>query len=129
MKDKTMSVGEKIKYKRIEQGLTLEELGQRVGLATQTMWKYENNKTKNIGKDTLAKIASVLHCDVLWLWGIIETDDNTTESIIEGIVNDHMFITQLQNLCNKWNNIGAKFDTEDYEDILEYIKFKAMQKG
>lgn len=53
-------IANKIKARRLELGLTLEEVGQAVGVGKSTVRKWENGMIKNMGRDKVAALASVL---------------------------------------------------------------------
>lgn len=53
-------IANKIKARRLELGLTLEEVGQAVGVGKSTVRKWENGMIKNMGRDKVAALANVL---------------------------------------------------------------------
>lgn len=53
-------VAKKICERRKELGLTLEEVGQAVGVGKSTVRKWENGLIKNMGRDKIARLAAVL---------------------------------------------------------------------
>ena len=53
-------IGKKIYSRRKELGLTLEEVGQAVGVGKSTVRKWENGMIKNMGRDKIAALARVL---------------------------------------------------------------------
>ena len=55
-----MTVGEYIKTRREECGLTQESLARACGVTMMTIWKLESGKTKAPTVDTLSKIADAL---------------------------------------------------------------------
>jgi len=56
-------IANKIKARRQELGLTLEEVGQAVGVGKSTVRKWENGMIKNMGRDKIAALARVLQMD------------------------------------------------------------------
>ena len=53
-------IAKKIYTRRKELGLTLEEVGQAVGVGKSTVRKWENGMIKNMGRDKIAALARVL---------------------------------------------------------------------
>lgn len=53
-------IAKKINLRRKELGLTLEEVGQAVGVGRSTVRKWENGMIKNMGRDKIAALARVL---------------------------------------------------------------------
>lgn len=64
-----MTVGERIKNLREQQGMTLEELGNKVGVGKSTVRKWENGMIENMRRDKIAKLASALGVTPLYLMG------------------------------------------------------------
>lgn len=53
-------IGEKIYNRRKELGLTLEEVGNAVGVGRSTVQRWESGMIKNMGRDKIAKLAKIL---------------------------------------------------------------------
>lgn len=54
-------IGEIIKIRRLELGLTLEEVGQKVGVGKSTVRKWETGMIENMRRDKISKLAEVLN--------------------------------------------------------------------
>ena len=52
-----MTIGDRIRKARIEKGLTLESVGDLVGVTRATIQKYENGLIANIPSDKVISIA------------------------------------------------------------------------
>ncbi len=68
-----MNFQEKIKALRIEKGMTLEEVGQKVGVGKSTVRKWESGDIKNMRRDKIANLAFALGVSPAYLMGW--TDD------------------------------------------------------
>lgn len=55
-----MKSGEIIKRRRLEKGLTQEQLGELVGVNKSAIAKYENGRIENIKRPVVAKLSAVL---------------------------------------------------------------------
>ena len=53
-------IGKKMYLRRKELGLTLEEVGNAVGVGKSTVRRWENGMIKNMGRDKIAAVARVL---------------------------------------------------------------------
>lgn len=53
-------IGKKMQIRRKELGLTLEEVGQAVGVGRSTVLRWEKGMIKNMGRDKIAALAKVL---------------------------------------------------------------------
>lgn len=64
-----MEIGEKIKFLRMRQGMTLEELGSRVGVGKSTVRKWETGQIANMRRDKIASLADALNVSPSYLIG------------------------------------------------------------
>lgn len=74
-----MDLGEKIKKLRIEQGLTLEEVGNRVGVGKSTVRKWESGEIANMRRDKISLIAKALGVSPAYLMG---WDENSSSDAL-----------------------------------------------
>ena len=77
-------MGQRIHDKREEARMTMEELGERLGVSKQTICKWEQGKVKNIDRDYIGKMASMFHCDPNWLMHMEDTPNVTVTYKAEG---------------------------------------------
>lgn len=75
-----MEMGEKIKYLRTRQGMTLEELGNRVGVGKSTVRKWETGAIANMRRNKIASLAEALNVSPSYLMGW-EDEYNTDMNI------------------------------------------------
>ena len=54
------NIGSKLKNRRLELGLTLEDVGQAVGVGRSTVQRWESGLIKNMGRDKIASLARIL---------------------------------------------------------------------
>lgn len=64
-----MDIGERIKMLRTQQGLTLEEVGTRVGVGKSTVRKWESGQIANMRRDKIALLAKALNVTPAYLMG------------------------------------------------------------
>ena len=64
-----MDMGEKIKSLREQRGMTLEELGNKVGVGKSTVRKWETGMIANMRRDKIAKVANALDVEPAYLMG------------------------------------------------------------
>lgn len=74
-----MDMGKKIELLRKERGMTLEELGNKVGVGKSTVRKWENGMIANMRRDKIAKIADALGVSPANLMGWDEPDQAEPE--------------------------------------------------
>lgn len=62
-------MGKRIKTKRVECGMTLEELGEKLGVQRQAVSKWEHGEVEYIKRSHIAKMAEIFGCNPAWLMG------------------------------------------------------------
>ena len=93
-------IGNIVKQKRLEMGLTQSELGQKMGVGKSAVARWESGVVKNLKREKLQEIASILQIPPDTLIGlkhagkecIIVSQDNFTESQFNQIKNFIKFI-------------------------------------
>lgn len=75
-----MSIGDNIKKKRNQKGITLLEMAESIGVREATAQRYESGGIKNLKRETIIKIANVLKTTPAYLMGWEE--DITTPKVI-----------------------------------------------
>ena len=60
-----MTVGEMIKYKRTSMNLTLDDVGQAVGVSKATVSRWESGDIRKMRRDKIAALSSLLGLDPL----------------------------------------------------------------
>ena len=71
-------MGQRIRQKRIELGLTQEELGQKLGIKKSAISKIENGEVKAIDRDYIAKMVQLFRC-ANWL---MDLDDSKKVELV-----------------------------------------------
>lgn len=76
-------MGEKIYNLRVQKGLTLEELGNMVGVGKSTVRKWENGMIANMKRDKILKVSEALGTSPAYLmgWNDNEHIDSGTTSV------------------------------------------------
>lgn len=71
-----MTTGDKIHYLRTKLGLTLQELGDKVGVGASTVRKWETGYIKSLRTDKMQKLAGALDTSADYLMGWTENNVN-----------------------------------------------------
>ena len=108
-----MNIYEKIKARREELGLTIEEVANRLGVNKSTISRYESEQIKKMPIDFIEPLAEILKCSPEYLMG---WDDNVDEIIPLNVITDMMSIPILE-------NVTASCGTGSWaeEDIIDYV--------
>lgn len=76
-----MTIGEKIKFLREKNNMTQTDVAKQIGIATQTIFKYEKNIVTNIPLDNIEKLAKIFDVTPSYIMGWEE--DNLYKNLPE----------------------------------------------
>lgn len=65
-----MNIGERIKQRRKELGLSVEYISEKLGKNRATVYRYENSDIEKLPYDVLEPLARLLETTPLWLLGV-----------------------------------------------------------
>lgn len=110
-----MELKERLKKKRLENDMTLEELARQVGVSRQTIQRYESGIISNIPSDKIELLSCALKTTPAYLMG---WEDNTTKSNADLVV-DILSNPKLTEHLNKLHKLSKEhqqtiYDTIDY---------------
>lgn len=71
-----------IKKRRLDLGLTMEELGKKIGVSKATIQRYESGEIKNVRRDKIAKLANALDTTPAYLMGWEDTTADEDKEIV-----------------------------------------------
>lgn len=78
-------IANKIKARRQELGLTLEDVAQAVGVGRSTVRKWETGMIKNMGRDKIAALARVLQISPVELVPMPDRSSSEDEERLEAL--------------------------------------------
>jgi transcriptional regulator with XRE-family HTH domain len=109
-------VGRNIRNQRTAVGMTMKELGEKVGLSESSISKYETGDIKSLDLNLLKKIAAALSCDAndLTKW-----EDGEHEAYNAGV--------KAKRLA-KHNKLYEQLTFENQKKADEYIRFLISQQ-
>ena len=120
-----MDIGKRIKELRLAKGMTLEELGNKVGVGKSTVRKWETGIIENMRRDKIIKVANALDCTVSYLLGMENEEGKTVYSSIED-TDGHIISFRDETLDAFSTNIKEKKVGEPYylnDDAREMAQF------
>ena len=68
--DRMLEIINRIKTRRIELGMSYQDLADKTGMSKSTLQRYETGAIKNIPLDKLSDLAEALQLDPIYLMGI-----------------------------------------------------------
>ncbi|MGZ2417161.1 transcriptional regulator with XRE-family HTH domain [Staphylococcus caledonicus] len=74
-----MCFSKRMKQSREKRGITLAELGRKIGKTEATVQRYESGNIKNLKNDTIESIANALNVNPAYLMGWIDEDKDNDE--------------------------------------------------
>lgn len=92
-----MGSGDIIKNRRIELGLTQEELGERIGVQKSAVAKYESGKVENLKRSIIEKLSEVLNLSPTQIMGFDEDEEilqefTTFDDAVENFLKQNVVI-------------------------------------
>ena len=79
-----MTMGERIRFYRNKQGLTMEQLGEMLGVRRAAVMKYEDGSVENIKRSTIKRMAEIFGVSPCYLmWG--EEIETTVTQLPKGL--------------------------------------------
>ena len=120
---KKMTIGEKIKARRIELGLSVDEVAERIGKNRATVYRYEKSDILDIPSGTLELLAKTLHTtpEQLLDWGY---SDLTTRELDDVALVMNRFIAQLGD-----PNEALMFDGEPLDDESRDLLLASLENS
>ena len=73
-----MDAGDRIKELRILNNLTLEELGEKVGVKKAAVQKWESGMTKNLKRSTIQKLSEIFDVSPTYVMGMSNVKNPST---------------------------------------------------
>lgn len=77
-----MDLRNKLKNRRLELNLTLEEVGNAVGVSKSTVMKWETGYIENMKKDKIAVLAKALKVSPLFIMGVEDELEKYNNSVL-----------------------------------------------
>ena len=94
-----MTIGERIKQRRTELGLSVDEVAEKLGKNRATVYRYESNEIENLPVGTLEPLAKILETTPAQLMGWDDNEsqasDERTKRLRKAVENSGYSQTQL----------------------------------
>lgn len=106
-----VDISERIKALRLQNNLTLEQVGDIVGVGKSTVRKWETGEIKNMRRDKIAKLATALHTTPAYLMGWEDDIEKYSD----------------EELDNAILEVFNRLSEEKQKQALDYMNFLASQ--
>lgn len=127
------SIGARLKALRLDRGLTQDEVGKRVLVSKQTLYKYENDIVTNIPVDKIELLAEVYHVTPAYIMGWEQPEEDVDDS---PSYYDDPEVAAIANEMKENPNIKVLFDAsrglskESIEEVRRFVEYqKAKERG
>ena len=113
-----MNIGLLIESRRKELGLTLEQVGNAVGVGKSTVKKWESGFIENMKRDKIALLANILHISPVVLITGSYSDEQTKTP--DPLTDDE---NKLLEAFRKLNSTGRQEAVNRVEELTEISKY------
>lgn len=120
--------GDIIRKRRIELGMTQEELGDKLGLQKSAIAKYENGRVENLKRSTIQKLAEVLEVSPSYLMGWEDAEESPqyyTDPEVAQMAQEIFENSGLRILFDA----SRKLTKEDLETVVKIAKRMQVPEG
>jgi transcriptional regulator with XRE-family HTH domain len=122
-----MKIGDRIKSRRIELGLSVDELAEKIGKNRSTVYRYENSDIGKLPTDILGPLITALNVspDYLMCWEDLPPKTNFETDKIATLLAKRKDITALINFIG---DNEEKISPEDIEKTMNMIEMFFVNK-
>lgn len=95
-----MTIGQRIKQRRKELGISADDLGEKLGVARSTVFRYENGFIEKVPVDVIKTIANALHTTPEYLmgWEEIQKNNDIQTDIVVRMRTDQEFFEVVKRI-------------------------------
>ena len=109
-----MNIGQMIRSKRKQKGLTQEQLGKAIGVSKMAISKYERNIVDNMGREKVLALSNFLEIPIVCFLDSIDENSKNFEKI-----SPQDFYVEVSALLDKTSNLTD----QQKQHILSTLKF------
>ncbi|AMG62776.1 MULTISPECIES: helix-turn-helix domain-containing protein [Staphylococcus] len=102
-----MCFSKRMKQSREKQGITLAELGKKIGKTEATVQRYESGNIKNLKNDTIESIANALNVNPAYLMGWIENKSQDNQKQFETLA----------------AHLDGELTDDQWNEVLKYAQY------
>ena len=111
-----------LKTKRLEKKLTLEQVGEMVGVGKSTVRKWENGMIENMGRDKIVALSKALNVSPLDILGIDKPKESTAKAILDNVFDELKEKRQLKVVEY------AKSELDDQNKVVEISEYQTEKE-
>ena len=115
-----MNTGDRIKQRRIELGLTADDLAQKIGKSRATIYRYENGDIENMPTPILEPLARALDTTPADLMGWESTADVPMERVPKKV--ESVRYSSISTQCKEIIEVCNQLSPHNQRKVLAYSK-------
>lgn len=106
-----MTTGKRIKKRRTELGLTVDDLAKKLGKNRATVYRYESDEIENFPTSVLEPLAKVLKTSPAYLMGWVDAAEDSACSFSNP--------QKISTVINVYGRVAAGIPLEMIEDVID----------
>ena len=113
-----MNIGDRIKQRRKELGMSAETLAEKIGKSAATIYRYEKGDIAKVDSEIILPIADALFTTPTYLmgWDVETSDLSSSDPAISEI--EFALSGEIHDLTES-----------EMQDVLDYVRFKRAQRS
>ena len=115
-------IGERIKTIRKQKGITLADLGARLGISESNMQRYESGKIASVSIDFINRLAPILEVNPEWLIGW-DKDDTPQGYYLDSETAEYAEYLRTRPGARMLFSAAKDITKEEMEETVKYIEF------
>lgn len=119
-------IGERIKAIRKQKGITLADLGARLGISESNMQRYESGKIASVSIDFINRLAPILEVKPEWLIGW-DKDDTPQGYYLDSETAEYAEYLRTRPSARLLFSASHGISKEDMEKAVEYIELLKLK--
>ena len=119
-------IGERIKAIRKQKGITLADLGARLGISESNMQRYESGKIASVSIDFINRLAPILEVKPEWLIGW-DKDDTPQGYYLDSETAEYAEMLRTRPEMRVLFSASRGISKEDMEKAVEYIELLKLK--
>ena len=123
-----MNTGERIRQKRIELGMSVEDLADKLDKNRATVYRYESNDIENLPTTVLEPLAKALGTSPAYLMGWDE-EKPISPRMQKVISRIPVFSTPVSAGDGEWLSEGTEYEWANFENVPSNTDFALKVKG
>ena len=119
-------IGARIKFIRKQKGITLADLGARLGISESNMQRYESGKIASVSIDFINRLAPILEVKPEWLIGW-DKDDTPQGYYLDSETAEYAECLRTRPSAHLLFSASRGISKEDMDKAVEYIELLKLK--